>query len=643
MRKSQNIQNIISSIVFFVIFALSCSCATAATKTETSMYSQTLSDFADNFFTEKMTEYHIPGAALVIVKDGTVIFSKGYGYANIEKNMPVDPGKTVFRVASVSKIFTVAGVMQLEETGLIDISRDVNMYLKGLQVKNDYDEPIRIQYLLTHTDGFETRDLATFVREPSSLPTLENVLKNDLNSPVQAPGSKITYGGYGTALAGYLISQVTSKPFEEYMNENIFKPLTMNDSTFYQILPDDIKENVATVYDYDGDADKYISAPFLYVTTAPTGALSTTPEDMGKFLIALLNGGSYGENRILQEETVEKMFNRQYSSHPSLPGVTYGFMEYSYNGQRALVRDGSGVGIRSRIFLLPEQNLGYFYVQNTRGDTIAEDFSDTFMNRLFPASDKGIMPNGAVDSKGLARYEGIYRPAQTAEHTLVKMEALAMGDLQIKNEKNGELTVTVLGDQDVYGGFPKESRWVEIEPLLFRRVDNERYMAFQKNERGEVVGLASASGYHGEFVKIPWYESSRVQTVLLIAHIAVFIAAIIISIIKLIRRKWSLLQIGGVISLLFVVGFSGAIYTLFLHRIAGFPAFAFGVPPAAQIMLTLLLAASALSIGFLIVLVKSWVSGEIGMSGKVFYSVVMLSFAGVVYWLNYWNLLGYKY
>jgi CubicO group peptidase (beta-lactamase class C family) len=599
--------------------------------------------FFDTFFAEKMSAYHVPGAALVIVKDGEVIFSKGYGYANIENAIPVDPGKTVFRVASVSKIFTIAGVMQLGEAGLVDIGHDVNKYLNGFQVENDYEEPVRIKYLLTHTDGFETRDLGTFIQAPSDLPSLENVLKSDLNSPVQVPGSTITYGGYGTALAGYLISQVKNESFEEYIEKNIFQPLKMDSSTFNQVLPDNFKENIATVYNYDEGSNNFIPAPFLYVATAPTGALSTTPEDMGNFIIALLNGGTDGKNRILRQETVEQMFNRQYSPHPSLPGVTYGFMEYSYNGQRALVRDGSGVGIRSQMFLLPEQNLGYFYVQNTRGDEIAEELSDAFMDRFFPTPVNTVTPNSAVYNKHLAEYEGFFRPAQTARHTLVKMEVLAMGDLRIAARPNGELAVTVLGEQDVYGNFPKESTWFEVEPLLFRRVDKERYMAFQRNEKGEIAGLASASGYHGAFVKIPWYESSLTQMYWLIICIAMFFAVIIINTIKIVRGERNILQTSGAISLLFVVGLLGAVYALFLHRIAGFPAFAFGVSSTARVMLTLLVVASVLSFGFLILLIGKWVSGKIGTLDKIFYFVIMLIFSGAVYWLNYWNLLGYRY
>jgi CubicO group peptidase (beta-lactamase class C family) len=599
--------------------------------------------FCDDFFSAKMSEYHVPGAAVVIVKDGKAFFSKGYGYANIEKKIPVEPQKTIFRVASVSKIFTITGILQLEESGLIDINDDVNSYLTNFQVENNYDEPIRIKYLLTHTDGFETRDLGTFVQDTADLLPLESILKNDLNGPVQTPGSKITYGGYGTALAGYLISQVKNESFEEYMNNKIFHPLNMTNSTFQQDLPDNLKENIATVYNFKEDTNKFIPTQFLYVNTAPTGALSTTPEDMGKFLIALLGGGQYGGNTILQEDTVEKMFNRQYTVHPSLPGVTYGFMESLCNGQKGLVRDGSGVGIRSQILLLPEYNMGYFYVQNTRGDEMVEEFNDAFMDRFFPDSDKEIKPEKAMDINKLARYEGIYRPSQTARHTLVKMEALAMGDLEIKADENRELIITVLGEQEIYGGFPKVSKWVAIEPLLFRRIDAERYMAFQENEEGQIINVTSGSGYHGSFVKIPRHESNRTQLYLLISYITVFLGAVIVSLIKFAKGQRNQLQISGILSLIFIVGIFGALYSLFIKRVAGFPAFAFGVSLPAKLMLTLLAVISVLSIGFLILLIKNWRAGKMKLFDKIFYSIVMMSFIGMVFWLHYWNLLGYKY
>ncbi len=600
-----------------------------------------LSEFLDNFFSEKMSEYHIPGAAIVIIQDGKPLISRGYGYANIEKKIPVDPKTTVFRVASVSKIFTITGVLQLAEQGRIDVNNDVNQYLNAFQVDNPYQEPLRIKYLLTHTDGFETRDLGTFVQSPDELLPLETVLKNDLDAPVQEPGSMITYGGYGTALAGHLISQVTHAPFEETIHDNIFTPLDMENSTFYQVLPESMQENIAGIYNFDDAAGQFVPTQFLYVSTAPTGALSTTAEDMGKFLIALLNRGQSGGKRILREETVETMLTRQYSPHPSLPGITYGFMEFFRNGQTGLIRDGSGVGIRSQIFLLPEQNLAYFFVQNTRGDEMADAFNEVFLDEFFPAAEN--LPEQQTTPADLKRFEGIYRPAQTAENTLVKAEALAMGDLKVTAAEDGRLIVNVMGESDVYGGFPNESAWAETEPLLFRRVDTERYLAFQENESHQITSLTSGSGYHGAFVKIPWFESNRVQLSLLAAYIALFLATVIVNGVKFIKGERHPLQLSGLVALLFLIGIAGLLYALFLKRVAGFPAFAFGVSPLAKIMLTLLICASVLSVGYLFLLIRYLPISSVRLSDKIFYAVVTIAFAGTVLWLNYWNLLGYKY
>ena len=151
----------------------------------------------------------------------------------------------------------------------------------------------------------------------------------------------------GTALAGYLITQIQNVPFEEYIEENIFISLNMENSTFNQNLPNHLKDKVVTTYNYEENEAKFTPTEFLFVRTPPTGALNTTAEDMGRFLIALLNNGKFKDIRIINESTAEMILNRQYSTHPYLPGVTYGLWS-TFNGQRGLVRDGSGVGVRVR-------------------------------------------------------------------------------------------------------------------------------------------------------------------------------------------------------------------------------------------------------------------------------------------------------
>lgn len=571
-----------------------------------------------------------------------MLYSKGHGYANIERGISVCPKNSIFRVASVSKIFTIIGVMQLAEQGIINLEDDVKKYLQGFTVENNYIEPIRIKYLLTHTDGFETRDLATFARQPKELPTLEDLLKKDLKSPVQEPGSQVTYGGYGTALTGYLISQIKNMNFEDYMEENIFRPLGMENTTFSQILPNNFKGRLVNIYNYDDKKDIFIPSKFLYVQTSPTGALSTTVEDMGKFLITLLNKDRCKENQILNEETIEKMFSSQYRPHKSLPGITYGFMESFNSGQRGLIRDGSGVGIRSQIYLLPEYNLGYFYVQNSGGDKVIDEFNEFFIKHLFPKKDARL--DDQIYINELEKFEGNYRPAQTAKHTLVKLEALAIGDLKVSSNDNGELIIKVLGTGGVYGGFTDESKWIQAEPLLFHRTDKEQYIAFQEDKNGKIISLASGSGYHGSFTKIPCYESNRAQLCLLATYIITFIVTIIINLFNIFKAGKNNLRVASTItSILFIISIFGLIYSLFIKRIEGFPAFAFGVPLLSKVMLTILIIASFLSHLFLILFLRGWYLNKLTIFDKLFYSVNMLAFAGIILWLRYWNLLGYKF
>ena len=115
-----------------------------------------LEAFLDDLMTEQMEEHHIPGAAVSVVKDGELFFAKGYGYADLENQIPVDPERTLFRIGSTEKTFIATAVMQLYEQGLLDLDADINTYL-DFQIPDTYPEPITLKHLMTHTAGFENR------------------------------------------------------------------------------------------------------------------------------------------------------------------------------------------------------------------------------------------------------------------------------------------------------------------------------------------------------------------------------------------------------------------------------------------------------------------------------------------------------
>ena len=115
-----------------------------------------LEAFLDELFAKEMEEYHIAGAAVSVVKDGKLFFAKGYGYADLENGIPVDPEQTIFRIGSVGKLFTWTAVMQLVEQGKLDLDADINTYL-DFRIPDTYPQPITLKHLMTHTSGFEDR------------------------------------------------------------------------------------------------------------------------------------------------------------------------------------------------------------------------------------------------------------------------------------------------------------------------------------------------------------------------------------------------------------------------------------------------------------------------------------------------------
>jgi len=606
-----------------------------------------MESFFDEFFAIAMTEHKVPGAAIVVVKDGEILFANGYGYSNLENSIPVNPAKTIFRWASVSKLFPIAGVLRLVEQGKMNLKADVNQYLPFWQIPNDFSKPIRIRDLLQHTDGFGSRDLGSFSLHVDDLQPLGTVLSHEIKSPVQEPGGMIAYGSYGTALAGHLLEQVTGNRFEDYIAVSFFEPLDMHQSTFYQDLPPEYQKNLAVVYNYEQDTNIFIPAPYLFLTTSPTGGLSATPLDIAHFVIALLDSGRFNKTQILSPTLAQAMLEQQFTPSPGFPGVTYGFMEHFYNNQRGLIRDGSGVGIRSQVFLLPEHKLGYIYVQNSRGDEVIEKLNEVFLDRYYPAPDA--TPNVEVSQEN-SLFAGIYRPVQTNEHTFVKLESLLIGELRVDANPDNSLTITPLGQGDVYGGFEAPSQWTEITPRVFQRADRERYLMFHQDELGRITYLFSGSGYHGSYYKLSWYEASTIQFIWLGLCLFVFLTAIVTWLYGLPNHRKEVTQtaniarwMGSVTSLFFLIGFFGVLYALFLKRIAGYPAFAFGVSPMASGTLGLLLCGTIVGLTTPVFAILAWKNGYWSTRGRVCYTVLGIATLGFVWWLNYWNLLGFRY
>ncbi|HLE55684.1 MAG TPA: serine hydrolase domain-containing protein, partial [Rhodothermia bacterium] len=279
--------------------------------------------FLDGFVPLQLEQDDIAGATISIVKDGQLLFAKGYGYADVEKKHPVVADATLFRPGSISKLFTWTAVMQLAEQGKLDLDRDVNTYL-DFKIPEAFGKPITVKNLLTHTPGFEDVVKDLFV-DASKQVSLGQYLKTHIPRRIYPPGTVAAYSNYGAGLAGYIVERVSGRPFNQYVDENIFKPLVMTHSTFEQPLPNSLAAQMSKGYRSASDGPK----PFEAVGPGPAGSLSSSSTDMARFMTAHLQQGQYAEARILRPETVSRMHSRLFELNPAANGMALGFYEES--------------------------------------------------------------------------------------------------------------------------------------------------------------------------------------------------------------------------------------------------------------------------------------------------------------------------
>ena len=197
----------------------------------------------DGFMPIAIGKANIPGAVVVVVKDGQLLTSRGYGFANVAKQARVDPATTMFRPGSISKLFTWTAVMQQVQAGKLNLDEDVNKYI-DFRIPPRDGKPITLRNIMTHTSGFEEQVKNIIFKDEKKLVPLGEHLSNWVPKRVYAPGSTPAYSNYATALAGYIVQRVSGEEFGAYIDRHIFAPLGMQHATFHQPLPAKFKRLV---------------------------------------------------------------------------------------------------------------------------------------------------------------------------------------------------------------------------------------------------------------------------------------------------------------------------------------------------------------------------------------------------------------
>ncbi|MEU5264389.1 serine hydrolase domain-containing protein [Amycolatopsis sp. NPDC021455] len=310
-----------------------------------------------------LNRHPVVGLAVGIVRDGQLAFFHGHGVADTTSGAPVTPD-TIFRIGSLTKTVTAIAVLQLAEEGLVELDAPAGRYLRAYRLvpAKPWHRPPTVRQLLTHTAGLPQlahplRALQPILGETvphgQPVPPLADFYRGRLRL-VAEPGSGHTYSNHGFATLGQIVTDLTGRPLGDHLRERIFEPLGMADTGLARTPG--VRRRLATGYALRSRGPQPVADTDIITTGA--GSLYSSTRDMGRYVAALLAGGTGEHGPILRPETLASMFAPQYRPDPRVPGCGLGFFRGDAGGHAVVHHDGLVPGFSSQLAVAPTDDLG---------------------------------------------------------------------------------------------------------------------------------------------------------------------------------------------------------------------------------------------------------------------------------------------
>ena len=660
----------VAIFTLFILCVLTCLPACAGEVTADTAFMPEVSEPADvaAFFDTAvpvgMAEYNIPGAVVAVVSDGELVYAKGYGYADIETETPVDPEETLFHVGSITKLFTWTCVMQQVEKGTIDLDTDVNTYLKDISIPETFPgQPVTMRHLMTHSAGFEETEVHFAVAEPADLYSYRIYCKENIPAIVYPPGTVTSYSNYGTTLAAVILEDVTGVPYDEYVQENILTPLGMTDTIISYPAATEMDAYTASGYQYAGGAN--VAVPDMVFVIGPAGSISSTATDMAKFVGMHMEEGTFNGARVLAADTARLMHAPAFANDPRVSSMCLGFYENHINGERIITHGGDTDTFHSLLVIIPERQAGYFVSYNSAGGNSARnDLLMAFVNHFYP-TDSGAVPADTgeeTDTTGTAasveKYAGTY---QSTRHNYRTFEFWLMPPQQMPIEAGEDGTLLMLRA----GSAP--TTYAEIEPGVYAQADGTKpytgNVVFREDTDGEVTFLCLENVPIMAFERVPWYATTLFTDGVKNAGILILLTVLIWPVQAVCRRVYgtkdadieseSPEQPGNLpIYARTITGAAALVFLVFvlilLPAVTGDAAliqayrFDLTTPPALMAALAVPVIAALLSVVSALLLVPVWKEHYWTRWHRVHYTIVIIGLFLMIWWVNYWNLFFFR-
>jgi CubicO group peptidase (beta-lactamase class C family)/D-alanyl-D-alanine dipeptidase len=301
----------------------------------------------------------LPAFSIALVDDDRIVWADGFGLANAEQNIAAT-SKTIYRVGSLSKLFTDIAVMQLVEQGKLDLDADIRDVLPEFQPKNASSVPITLRQLMSHQSGIVRESPVGSYFDPNEPSIVDTVRSLNETAIVYPPNTRTKYSNAAVSVAGLALQKTVKQPFIRYLRDNLLRSLGMKNADF--IASANVKRDLAEAWMWTVDGRRF-KAPTFELGILPAGNLYCSVVDLAGFMTVLFNDGKYPGGRLLKPQTLEEMLSPQGTR--SQFGI--GFAISEFDGHKSIGHGGAVYGFSTQIKALPDQKLGVVAVTSLDG------------------------------------------------------------------------------------------------------------------------------------------------------------------------------------------------------------------------------------------------------------------------------------
>ena len=368
----------------------------------------------------EVEQKQLPAFSISLVDSERVVWSDGFGFQDAQKKIPAT-ADTVYRVGSVSKLFTDIAVMQLVESGQLDLDATVNTYLPEFRPNNSFDIPITLRQLMTHRSGLVRESPVGNYFDPTEPTLADTVASLNHTKLVYKPDTRTKYSNAAIAVVGAVLETQLDKSHAARVRQSILDPLSMSSSGF--VVTPTVRQKLATGWmrTYDG---RRFEAPGFLLGTGPAGNLYSSVTDLSKFLVCMFQEGQSPTGTILQPDTYRSMTSPILDSDGQPQGFGLGFHIQSLDGFQKIGHGGAVYGFSTQLEALPERKIGVAAVSSLDGSNgVVRRLTDYALRLILAAQDDKPLPSyrttGPVPSGRIQELIGTYREINGTQLTRI--------------------------------------------------------------------------------------------------------------------------------------------------------------------------------------------------------------------------------